>query len=100
MLTQCASCDSHEYLLPFPITADIEDYISCIGKPHYPLSRIKTIKIDNEFVQLWGKVGRTRLRVKFKKDVAKRAFFEMQLAAYISRVMNIKVKTNGLLGTK
>jgi len=66
-LTKCASCDSHEYTLPFPITKEIEQYIVwSLGPLKFPLSRIKVIKIDNMYFQLQGRVGLNSLRVKYQ----------------------------------
>lgn len=96
-LTQCASCDSHEYILPFPITPDIQHYINFLGPLKFPLERVKVIKIENEFIQLSGRVGQNTIRIKFKKQPQQREMFEMQLAAYIGKETQSVIETAGLL---
>lgn len=96
-LRQCASCHSHEYILPFPITSEIESFLKPFGSLKYPLDKIKIIKIDNNYVHLNSRIGSSNLRVKFKKDPSQRSLFEVQLAAYIEKEMQISVETTELL---
>ena len=96
-LTQCASCDSHEYTLPFPITSRIGNYIVCMGPLKFPLDKVKVVKIENPFVHLMARVGQNTVRIKFKKHPAQRELFETQLAAYIGEEMNVVIEAKGLL---
>lgn|SRR3990167_4063282 len=87
----CASCDSHEYALPFPVTAEIESYLLPLGRLKYPLNQVAFIKIDNEEIVLQGRVGRITIKVKFKKKGAQRELLEGQLASYLSMVLDCEV---------
>jgi len=96
-LSRCATCDSHEYILPFPITGAITDFLVVFGELKYPVPKISLIKISNPHIQLNSKVGTNKIRIKFKKDPEKRGLFEIQLAAYISKHMSVIVTTDGTL---
>lgn len=96
-MAQCHSCNAHEYKVPFPITPDIEAFINCFGPLKFPLSKVKIIKLENDHIQITSRVGSSAIRVKFKKDPKQRELFETQLAAYISKEMNIQVNTSGML---
>ena len=96
-LSRCAVCDSHEYILPFPITHEITNYLTGFGELKYPVPKISLIKISNSHIGLNSKLGTNKIRIKFKKDPKKRELFEIQLAAYISKHMDVSVITNGLL---
>lgn len=96
-MAQCHSCDTHEYRLPFPITSAIYDFLICFGEFKYPIDKVKIIKIENEYLQIAGRIATTSIRVKFKKDPAQRNIFEIQLAAYCSKEMNITVNADSPL---
>ena len=86
-LSACSVCDSHEYSLPFPITKDIAPYLAPFGPTKFPIDQVALIKIENDFVDIVGRVGRSVIRVKFKKDPKQREFFESQLGNYIGFMM-------------
>lgn len=86
-MSACSVCDSHEYTLPFPITCEIAEFLTPLGPLKFPLNSVQLIKIENDQVDLMGRVGRTILRVKFKKNPELRELFETQLAAYIGQMM-------------
>jgi len=86
-LSSCSVCDSHEYSLPFPVTKDIATYLAPMGPLKFPLDKVALIKIENDQVQIDGRVGRSVIRVKFKKNPKLRELFEIQLGLYIGNVM-------------
>lgn len=96
-LSQCHSCNSHEYRVPFPISAKIELFINCFGALKFPLDKVKIIKLENEHIQIMSRIDSSSIKVKFKKDPKQRELFETQLAAYLSQEMNVNVKNSGLL---
>lgn len=87
----CASCDTHEYVLPMPLTREIDGFIRAFGDLKYPLDRVAIVKIDNDDVSLQARVGRTHIRIKFKKDKQLRRSFEQRLADYLGAMMQIQV---------
>jgi hypothetical protein len=86
-LSSCSVCDSHEYTLPFPITKEIEQYLVPMGPLKFPLDKVALVKIENDQVEVNGRVGRSVIRVKFKKNPELRELFEIQLGLYIGNVM-------------
>ena len=86
-ITACASCDSHEYTLPIPVTQDIEHYLKYLGPLKYPLDKVSIIKIETQSVKLQGRVGSPTLKIKFIKEPQARDMFEIQLGAYLGAMM-------------
>lgn len=63
-----------------------------MGSLQYPLSHIKTIKIENEYVSIRGYVGRNEIKFKSKQDPGLKALFDVQMAAYTEEELQIKIE--------
>lgn len=90
--TTCKSCRTYDYRLPLPITKDLADYLSVLGKLKYPTSRTNIIRIENEYVSLRCLAGTNQIKIKYLKDPDNQTkIAEMQIAAYLEEVMEIPV---------
>ena len=66
--TNCPTCQSFIYQLPIPMTASIEAFLAVFGQTQFPLDKFKVILVDNETVMIGGQIGRTELKIKYKKN--------------------------------
>lgn len=91
--SSCPVCATYDYVLRYTITSDIENFLTVFGNPTYPLSKYKAIYIDNEQVTITGNVGRSTIRVKYKKEVEHgKQLFAMQLCSWIEHAHGVKVE--------
>jgi hypothetical protein len=88
----CKTCSKYIYTLPCNIEVDFEDYLLGVGNLKYPLKKCKVIKMDNEYINMISRVGRTWLEVKFKKDEEKvKPVLEVALAGYVELKQQIRI---------
>lgn len=75
-----------------PATKELADYLSVLGKLKYPMSRTNIISIDNEYVVVRCLAGTNQIKIKYVKDAEQQQpLAEMQIAAYLSHVLDIPV---------
>ena len=87
----CSTCDTHEYILPQPLSREIERFLVEFGELRYPLDKVAIVKIDSDDVSLQARLGRTHIRVKFKRNKELRKAFEAQLASYLGLMMQTQI---------
>lgn len=94
-ITSCASCATYSYTLPFPVDVEIELALAPIGAVKYDLRKYKIVKIDNDALQISGRIGTNKLMVKFKQDaITNKNLFEIHLAAYAEIKTGLKIEVN------
>lgn len=94
-VTSCSSCSTFIYTLPFPVDVEVEQSFLPIGTLKYDLSKYRIVKIDNDAMQISGRIGTNKITVKFKQDVAtNKNLFELHLAAYAEIKTGLKIEVN------
>lgn len=93
-IAACKTCETYSYLLPCNLNEKVEKYLAPFGKLAYPLSHVKIIKIENEFVLLTqARVGANKLKIKFKKNGADlKPLFDVQIAAFVEEEHGISIQ--------
>lgn len=90
--TPCPTCQSFIYALTVPIDAEIENFLTIFGNLNYPLDRFKIVLLDSEALTVSSMLGRTELRVKYKRNAeAMKIAFRAQLSSYLSKKLNTEV---------
>lgn len=90
--TPCPTCQSFIYTLTVPLDADIEDALSVFGNLMYPMDKSKIIMLDSEAITISSMVGRTELKVKYKRNAeALKIAFRARLSVYLSKKLNVEV---------
>lgn len=94
-ITSCSSCSTYVYTLPFPVDIEVEQAFLPLGALKYDLKKYKIVKIDNDSLQISGRLGTNKFTVKFKQDVAtNKNLFEIHLAAYAEIKTGLKIEVN------
>lgn len=93
-ITGCKTCETYSYVLKCHLTEDIEGFLLPFGRLVYPLSHVKIISMDNDFVKIsQARVGGNKLKVKFKTDPEKtKELFDIHIAAYVEQQQGISIK--------
>lgn len=92
-ISSCSSCSTYVYTLPFPVDKEVEQAFLPLGALKYDLNKYKIVKIDNDSLQIAGRLGTNTLTVKFKQDVSNsKNLFEIHLAAYAESKMGLKIE--------
>lgn len=82
--TPCPKCNSFVYFLPTTVDATLASSLSVFGESVYPLDRFKLFKIESEGISIDSMIGKTELRVKFKKNaVSMSALFRASLLNWV-----------------
>jgi hypothetical protein len=90
--TACPTCQSFIYTLPVSIESDIEAAIHVFGNLTYPLNKFKIILLDSEALTISSMLGRTELRIKFKRNAEQlKIAVRAQLCTYLSEKMKTEV---------
>lgn len=89
----CKTCKTMTYTLPQPIAKNISDYLKIFGRLAYDLDTYSIIKIDTDDIALQSRLGTVDITIRFKnkEDQNLPHLFEVQLAAYLSEQLNVKV---------
>lgn len=91
--SSCKSCETYIYTLPCNIFVDFEKYMFSVGGLQYPLSKVKMIRIDNEYLKATSRVGRNWLEVKFKRNKDEfKPLWDLAIAAYVESQKDIKIR--------
>lgn len=94
-ISSCSSCSTFIYTLPFPVDIEVEQFFLPLGNMKYDLKKYRIVKIDNDAMQIAGRIGTNKLNVKFKKDMANnKKLFEIHLAAYAELKSGIKIEVD------
>lgn len=82
--TLCPRCNSFIYYLPLSIDPTVADSLAVFGQPVYPLDKFKIFKIESEGIAIDSVVGKSEIRVKFKKNaVSMSALFRTSLLGWV-----------------
>ena len=79
--------------MPCKITKSIEDHLKPFGELKYPLSHVKIVDIDNEFLKIsQARVGGNKMKVKFKKNIEDmKRLFDIHLASFVEVEMGFEI---------
>lgn len=90
-VSACSTCDTYEYQLPLPLTAEVSSHLAEFGGFKYPLDKVAFVKIDTDQISFQARLGRTHVRVKYKQKPSCKARLEAALANYLGTMMGIQV---------
>lgn len=94
-LTACKTCETYIYKLKScRWTVVLESYLLPFGTLAYPLSHVKIISMDNDYVAIsQARIGGNKLKVKFKKESDKyKQLFDIQIAAFVSEELDLDIE--------
>lgn len=93
-VTSCKTCETYSYLLPCNLTKEIERFLMPFGKLSYPLSHVKLVQIDNNFIKLnQARIGTNKLKIKFKANGENlKPLFDIQVAAFVEEEQGIIIE--------
>lgn len=94
-LTACKTCETYIYKLKkCRWTVEIEHFLLPFGTLTYPLSHVKIISMNNEYIAInQARVGSNKLKIKFKKESAKyKELFDIHIAAFVEKELGLHIE--------